>query len=274
MKIIITEQQLENIIKKNTFLGYHSSKNNLKDGFYKSKVLDPERYSDVIKNAYMEIISDYDVNLENDDIDEMNNIFQENDYGFTFVSDKPIMGTNYQSSEYKYGDYLYKVYGDGNEILLDDVNEIGATIVVSKNQLYFEKVKENLNENKFYKGPKYYKEDPQFSDNDVYHYKPTQDEIDKFINDKYQLSDYEKMADQYGKPKKEKKKKDNTPKPKKNGYAFLYYLSQQMGYGPINLMKWKKRTIMDNNKMEGMKFKVVPDTGEIKQHNSNRYFYF
>lgn len=119
------------------FLGYHSSRNNMENGYYKSDVLNVSDYSDVIRSVYMDIISDYDEYLENDDTEGMNNVFEKNGYGFTFVSDKPIKASSFQSSEYKYGDYLYKVYGDGNEILLDDVNEIGATIVVSKKPLYF-----------------------------------------------------------------------------------------------------------------------------------------
>ena len=129
----------ENVENK-TFLWYHSSRRDMVTGYYKSTVLDVSDYSDVIRNAYLEIISDNDEYLENDDVEAMNNIFKKNGYGFTFVSDEPIKGSAYQSSKYKYGDYLYKVYGDGNEILLDDVNEIGATIVVSKKPLYFEKI--------------------------------------------------------------------------------------------------------------------------------------
>jgi len=119
------------------FLGYHSSKQNLKDGFYKADVLNVSHYSDLIRNSYMDIISDYDENLENNDFGGMNNVFRKKGYGFTFVSNKPIEASSYQYNEYKYGDYLYKVFGDGNEILLDDPNEIGATIVVSKKPLYF-----------------------------------------------------------------------------------------------------------------------------------------
>jgi len=120
-----------------TFLGYHSSKKNLSDGFYKSSTLDVTDYSDLIRSAYMDIISDNDKNIENDDFEKMNKVFNKKGYGFTFVSEKPIEATSYQYNKYKYGDYLYKVFGDGNEILLDDVNELGATIVVSKKPLYF-----------------------------------------------------------------------------------------------------------------------------------------
>lgn len=124
------------------FLGYHSSIHNLKDGYYKGEVLDLSSYGEVIRSIYLEIISDYDENLENDDIEKMNDVFNENGFGFTFVSEEPINSSLYQLSKYKYGDYLYKVYGDGNEILLDDANELYATIVVSKNPLYFKQVDE------------------------------------------------------------------------------------------------------------------------------------
>ncbi len=120
-----------------TFLGYHSSKRDMKDGLYKAPVLNVSDYSDLIRSAYVDIISDYDENLENDDFEEMNNVFNKNGYGFTFVSNEPIEASSYQYDNYKYGDYLYKVFGDGNEILLDDPNEISATIVVSKKPLYF-----------------------------------------------------------------------------------------------------------------------------------------
>lgn len=129
----------ENVNDK-IFLGYHSSRNDMKSGYYKSNVLNVSDYSDVIRSAYMDIISDYDEYLENDDTEGMNNVFKKYGYGFTFVSIEPIKASAYQSSEYKYGDYLYKVYGDGSEILLDDVNEIGATIVASKKPLFFEKI--------------------------------------------------------------------------------------------------------------------------------------
>lgn len=130
----------ENTKEYKVFLGYHSSHRNMIDGYYKSTVLDINHYSDVIRNAYMEIISDYDEYLENDDVEAMNNVFKKHGYGFTFVSKEPIVASSYQTSKYKYGDYLYKVYGDGSEILLDDINEIGADIVVTQQSLYFEKV--------------------------------------------------------------------------------------------------------------------------------------
>lgn len=149
VKILVTESQYHQLFKEEIniankkFLGYHSSEREMVDGLYKASVLDEEHYSDLIRSAYMDIISDYDNNLENDNIKKMNAIFRKNKYGFTFVSDEPIKASAYQASEYKYGDYLYEVFGDGSEILLDDHNEIGATIVVSKKPLYFKQVKTN-----------------------------------------------------------------------------------------------------------------------------------
>jgi hypothetical protein len=127
------------IFYRTVFLGYHSSDYEL-EGMNKGNILDSDDYSDVIRNAYMNIITDYDKNLENDNIEAMNRVFKKYKYGFTFVSDKPINASSFQRSKYKYGDNLYKVYGNGSEILLDDVNEINATIVVSKKPLYFEKI--------------------------------------------------------------------------------------------------------------------------------------
>ena len=96
----------------------------------------------------MEIISDNDKNLENNDIDKMNKVFDKYKYGFTFVSDHPIEGSSFQPEKYKYGNHLYEVYGNGNEILLDDPNEIGATIVVSKTPLYFKQLSDIISETK------------------------------------------------------------------------------------------------------------------------------
>ena len=122
------------------FLGYHSTRRNLKDGYYKGDVLNVNDYDDVIRNVYYEIISDSDENIENDDTQAMNDVFNEKGYGFTYVSDEPIMATSFQSGKYKYGDNLFRVYGDGDEILLDDYNELNANIVVSKTPLYFKRV--------------------------------------------------------------------------------------------------------------------------------------
>lgn len=142
MKIIITEQQLKFINESDDkhFLGYHSSKRDVPDGYYKGKVLDPSHYEDVIKYVYTEVISDWDENIENDDVDAMNEVFEQHGYGFTYVSRTPIEASQFQYEKYKYGNHLYKVYGDGDEILLDDYNEINADIVVSKTPLYFEKI--------------------------------------------------------------------------------------------------------------------------------------
>lgn len=119
-------------------LGYHASNRKMIDGMYNGIILDEDNYSDVIRNCYLEIISDNDEILENNDIEAMNNVFIEKGYKFTYVSEDIIEASSFQPGKYKYGDYLYKVYGQGDEILLDDPNEIKATIVVSQHPLYFQ----------------------------------------------------------------------------------------------------------------------------------------
>ena len=121
-------------------LGYHSSRRKLNDGLYYGVLLDEETYPDLIRSIYMDIISDYDENLENEDISAMNEVFNNHGYKFTFVSKSPIEASSFQATKYKYGEHLYEIYGDGNEILLDDPNEINATIVVSKTPLYFKSI--------------------------------------------------------------------------------------------------------------------------------------
>lgn len=142
-------QQIDKIIKLNevfdqkNFLGYHSSKRNLTDGYYKGETLNVNIYDDLIRNIYIDIISDYDENLENNDVEAMNKVFHEAGLGFTFVSRQPIEASSFQREKYKYGDYLYEVYGNGDEILVDDPNEINAEIVISKTPLYFKKISED-----------------------------------------------------------------------------------------------------------------------------------
>ena len=65
--------------------------------------------------------------------------FENEGYGFTFVSSNIIEGTAFQASKYKYGDYLYKVYGNGwpDDIEINDPNELNATIIMSKKPLRF-----------------------------------------------------------------------------------------------------------------------------------------
>lgn len=119
------------------FLGYHSSNYDL-SGFQQSEVLDPETYGDIIRTAYLEIISDYDEILENDDTEAMVASFEDRGLGFTYVSQEPIKGTAYQYQKYKYGDYLFKVYGNGGEYIIDDYNELSAEIIITNKALYFE----------------------------------------------------------------------------------------------------------------------------------------
>jgi hypothetical protein len=133
------------------FYGYHATKHDFKNGLYKGQI--DITYPEAIRETYQNIISEYDKNIENDDIGKMGKILENKGYGFTFVSSEPIKASSFQSGQYKYGEYLYKVYGKGNELILDDYNEINAEIVVSKHPLYFEKI-ENMNESNKLKGGK------------------------------------------------------------------------------------------------------------------------
>lgn len=135
--------RLNEMFDRKNFLGYHSSRRNLMDGYYKGETLDTNTYDDLIRSIYIDIISDYDENLENNDVEAMNDVFREAGLGFTFVSRQPIEASSFQYQKYKYGDYLYEVYGDGNEIIVDDPNEINAEIVITKNPLYFKKISED-----------------------------------------------------------------------------------------------------------------------------------
>lgn len=254
MKIIITEEQYNNIIDNLTFLGYHSSKRELKSGFYKGSVLN-ENYDDIIRYAYMEIISDYDENLENDNFDGMRKTFDDLGYGFTFVSKTPIKASSWQSDEYKYGNNLYKVYGHGDEHILDDPNEINAEIIVSKNPLYFEKYVENINE-RFY-----YNEDPQFLDNDIYDYQPTQDEIDQFIKHKYQLPVFSSNNNNNN-----NNKPNNNDKPNKvkTGIYILYSkIDGEIAHGSFPLMRWKKNQMINKNPLNKHILKIIPQKKSI-----------
>jgi hypothetical protein len=136
IKIILNES-IDNKYQNN-FLGYHSSRKNIPNGLSKGEPLS-EIYEELIRTFFIEYIDD---NQEYN-IDEMIEVFNENGFGFTFVSKYPIESSVRQNTKYKYGNNLYKVYGNGREYLLDDINEIDATLVVSKNPLYFERVGEN-----------------------------------------------------------------------------------------------------------------------------------
>ena len=113
------------------FLGYHSSDYDL-SGMEKGEVLDSDMYPELLRSAWIDFAEERDADPE-----EMAEWFEDKGYGFTFVSDDPIEASPYQTSKYKYGDYLFKVYGTGKELLMDDPNEIGATIVLSKDPLKF-----------------------------------------------------------------------------------------------------------------------------------------
>lgn len=133
---------MSNTIDKMVFYGFHSSKKEMSNGFYRGKI--DKRYEDIIIDAYQNLISDYDDNLESRDFDKMAEILEKKGYFFTYVSKEPIEASAFQYDKYKYGDHLYKVYGTGDELLLNDPNELSAEVIVSKNPLYIKKVEEKM----------------------------------------------------------------------------------------------------------------------------------
>jgi len=115
------------------FLGYHSSQYEINETS-KGDILDSSTYSNLIRSAYIDFGGPY-----TKDIEEMADWFESEGYGFTFVSKDIIKGTAFQASKYKYGEYLYKVYGNGwpDDIEINDPNELDATIIMSKKPLRF-----------------------------------------------------------------------------------------------------------------------------------------
>lgn len=128
-------------MKYDKFLGYHSSSSPRLEGLQKGDVLDEDRYEELIREIFITYFQESDISVE-----QMNEYFEDKGYGFTFVSDKPIRASSFQHTEYKYGDYLYKVYGTGKEMVADDPNEVNAEIIISKAPLLFKKVKGNVYE--------------------------------------------------------------------------------------------------------------------------------
>lgn len=122
------------------FLGYHSSKQKL-SGFNSFDYNDSnfERVREVFLYAVPTSTPDYQKALN--DIDMMLEIIDDLGICVTFLSEEPIQSSNFQSSRYKYGNNLYKVYGKKIIGILDDYFEINAIMVIyyQKNPLYFEK---------------------------------------------------------------------------------------------------------------------------------------
>lgn len=110
------------------------------DEYEKPETLDEEEHSDVIKNIYIDIISDSDEIAQSEDISAMNEKLEDLGYGFLFVSKESIKASSFQSSKYKYGNYLYEVYGTGDEHILDDPNELYVEIVMTKKPLLFKEI--------------------------------------------------------------------------------------------------------------------------------------
>lgn len=131
-------------------------------------------------------------------------------------------------------------------------------------------------EHHHYNGPYYFNEDPYLKDNDIYDYNPSDEEIERFLKMKYKPSSYKNERPNNDIPLKKTGKLKKTveiKKEKKNGYAFLRKLSELKGYGPIKLMIWRKNIEMDKNPIEGAKYKVTPDYGDIKPHDIRKYFF-
>lgn len=125
------------------FLGYHSTNskfNNLDEGSY----IDAN-YNDYVRETYYNLYS-YDELLENSDYDSMADKLNEDGHTMLFVSDYVIESPNDYRSKYKYGDFLYKVYGKyGDYTIVDDPNEINASIITlyKGKKLKFKKLPDN-----------------------------------------------------------------------------------------------------------------------------------
>jgi len=137
------------------FLGYHSSKQKNLEGFTATYYFHDDHIQRIREIYYHSISynseyyrSDFPSNewdSEDDIIDFMNEAINEEGYRVTYVSTEPIKASNFQAGKYKYGDYLYKVYGKPNtyHIIYDPV-EINAEIIIYKEEhpLYFKPLEE------------------------------------------------------------------------------------------------------------------------------------
>ena len=130
-------EKLDKEIEGKEFYGYHSSKTSFNDQYSKGPI-DPQ-YEEAILKAYQTYIAEYDDNVVNEDYEAMASELEDNGFGFTFVSTKgPLM----IGDKYKYGDNLYKIYGDEDVFKVDDTNELNADIIIAKKPLYFKRVKD------------------------------------------------------------------------------------------------------------------------------------
>jgi hypothetical protein len=135
----------ENIIKDGyEFMGYHSSRHRI-EGFKEGADLDIDQYEELGRNIWNEYLGDIGSDIDWDDDDDVIRAFDSMNerYHFLFVSRNPIEASSFQTSKYKYGDNLYKVYAKkGSYLLADDPNELEAEIIIQKRgiPLYFEKV--------------------------------------------------------------------------------------------------------------------------------------
>ena len=106
------------------------------EGYNKGHLLDSQQYASDIRSIFYEFIAEKDIS-----VDEMQEYFEDNGYGFIFVSEKePIEASSSQTSKFKYGNELFEVYGTGDEFLHDDINELNSVIVTSTSPLYFKQI--------------------------------------------------------------------------------------------------------------------------------------
>lgn len=131
---------------RNTLMGYHSTNLILDNGLKAPEILDTDQYPElaweVFYNSVPTAYPDFNEILDTRDTDRMYEAFEELGIKVLFTSDQPIEATAYQGNQkWKYGKYLYRIYGTGQETILDDPNgEIGAQVIVTKKALRWERV--------------------------------------------------------------------------------------------------------------------------------------
>lgn len=129
--------KVDSSIKGLEFMGYHSQRNFVTNGFYDGGI--ERQYEEFITNSYSNYFSDTKL-IEANDIEGMAQALEKAGYHFVFVSQTPLESVSgMQTTKWKYGDYLYKIYAKPDQDItkFDDINELGATVLVTKDGLYF-----------------------------------------------------------------------------------------------------------------------------------------
>jgi hypothetical protein len=134
---------MDDITNYKLFLGYHITRNNNLDGLNKGLILEENEHCDLIKYLYFKI---FENELNDDDSNklnpyDLNEEFEEYGYHFTNVSNKYILDFKTNKSKYLCGKFIYLVYGNGSELILNNPEENSCKIIVSKNNLLFKKIK-------------------------------------------------------------------------------------------------------------------------------------